>query len=446
MPVGAAIIPTMEDTEGHPPAPFDAQDLAIEALRAFVRDAIATATTTGQSPDAHRRHVPIFDLEYDAQFTQLASYAQAVARVSQIGNFRQHYGVEEAERIVLQFLYEYFSEAPSLLVHDACFESVGSRFFQELSKPAWRHVAIAILQNFTSPLHRIEIADGIAVCLRTLEDTRGAVGREELRWLEEDWMRGAIGSHALIAEHSEPKTPGNVISGDANHTFKKIERALLALRLAKAGDVRTGRIFYCRPALLPKRLPGRPSSGEAEFRPGADYLLEDCDAPLVRRSYALLAQFDNIAATWNKIRVAIRRFTAIYENDWREPEDRVIDAMIAVEWLLRTKNARELSLRVAGLLADDDVEREALKKETKRWCRLRGNIVHGADSRPQDREALATTGEFINIVRRVLLGFLTLATGSSRFNDRPSLSADIDKLLLDTSERSELRKAMGLCE
>ena len=347
-----------------------------------------------------------------------------------------------------QFLYEYFSEAPSLLVHDACFESVGSRFFQELSEPAWRHVAIAILQNFTSPLHRIEIADGIAVCLRTLEDTRGAVGREELRWLEEDWMRGAIGSHALIAEHSEPKTPGNVISGDANHTFKKIERALLALRLAKAGDVRTGRIFYCRPALLPKRLPGRPSSGEAEFRPGADYLLEDCDAPLVRRSYALLAQFDNIAATWNNIRVAIRRFTAIYENDWREPEDRVIDAMIAVEALLGTDQeiTHRLSWRVASVLANDDDERQGLYNKTKLWYRLRSRIVHGSDLKPRDRGALGMTAELVNIVRRLLLGFLTFATRRSPVSNRSGLGRHIDEVLLHTRQRSELREAMGLCE
>ena len=447
MPPAAAIIPAMKNAEGHSSDPAHPDANAKSALSALVQEGVATAGATAQSRGAHRQPPPLFDLEHDEQFTALASFSPAVACVSEIEDFRQNYGVGEAKRLVLQFLYEYLDEVPSLVADGHCFESIWTRFDRELSTPTWRHIGITILQNFTSRANRIEIADGVAICRRTLEDTKGAIAQEELNWLMEDWERGAHGSHALLVEHSEPKTPDNVISGDAYHTFNKIERALLALRLAKAGDVRTGRVFYCRPALLPRRLPGRGSSGAAQSRQGTDYHLDEGAIPLVCHRYALLAKFDRTAATWNNIRVALRRFTAIYENDWRQPEDKVIDAMIALEALLGTAQeiTYRLASRVAGLLANDDEERVALYKETERWYHRRSKSVHGSDLKPPDREALGTTGELVNIVRRVLLGFLTLATRPSPFNNRSRLSQDIDKVLLHTLERSDLRKAMGLC-
>jgi hypothetical protein len=425
----------------------DSEDQAKVALRGLVEEAVNDAQGRGQPIDYHRRRSPWLDMEYDRQFTRLNSFADALQRVEALPEVRQRYGVEAANNLALQFLYAFLDAVPDLALDEPCFESVWSRFRRELSIPEWRHVGVTILQNFTSTLRRIDIAEGIAVCIRTLEHMQGSVGQEELEWLKEDWMQGAHGSHALLVEHREFKSPDNVSRGDAFHTANKIQRALLALRLLKGGEVRTGRWFFSPPTLLPARLPGYMFPGFGFWRPGKEYRLDDSDLPVLRDYYALLGRFEQSHEdAWKNISIALRRFTAVYDNDWNQGEDKVIDAVIALEALLGTDQeiTFRLSTRVAGILADSDDDRIALYKAMKLYYETRSKIVHGGELKDKNRPVLEDSSQLMDVVRRLLLGLLRLATGPSRFNSRKTISEDIDGILLHSRDREELRQAMGL--
>jgi hypothetical protein len=423
-------------------ATHDSEDAVKAALRGFVEEAVNDGRGKVQDSDHHRHRAPGLDTQYDEQFTRLKSFQDAVQRLETLPQFLQFYGAQAANNLVLEFLYAYLDEIPELAINEACFECIWSRFRREVATAEWRHVGITILPNFTSTLGRIDIADGVAVCLRTLECMQGAVGQDELEWLKEDWTQGADGSHALLAEHREPKSPANVRGGDGFHTGNKIQRALLALRLLKEGDVRTGRLFFSRPALLP----GRRSSGVAFWRPGKEYRLDDADLPLLRDYYALLLRFEaSQADAWKNVGIALRRFTAVYDNDWHQVQDRVIDAVIAVEALLGTDQeiTYRLASRVAGILAGSDQERIAVFKAMKLYYETRSTIVHGGEVKKKHRPIIQDSSPLMDIVRRLLVGFLRLATGSSRFNKRKKFSEEIDAILLHSGDREELRQAMG---
>jgi Apea-like HEPN len=427
--------------------PDNSEDQAKGGLHALVEEMIKYAQGRGQHIDHHRHRSPYMDREYDEQFIRLNAFTDALHHIEVLPEVHQSYGVDEAERMVLQFLYAYLDDVPDLALDKQCFESIWSRFRRELSIAEWRHIGITILQNFRSPLGRIEIADDVAVCLRTLEDMQGTVGQDELGWLMEDWTQGARGSHALLVEHHEPKSPQNVFSTDAFHTVNKIHRALLPLRLLKEGDVRTGRFFFSRPALLPTRMPVQGSSGSASWRPGEEYQLNDHDLPRLRDYYALLLRFERFhAEAWKNVSIALRRFTAVYDNDWNQPEDRVIDAVIAIEALLGTDHeiTYRLSTRVASILASSDDDRRALYKDMKLYYDTRSTIIHGGELKKKHHPVIQDSALLMKVVRRLLLGFLRVATGSSQFNKRKTFNEAIDELLLHAHDREEVRQAMGL--
>ena len=428
--------------------PDNSEDQVKGALHAFVEEAIKDAQGKDQQIDHHRHHWPDSDPEYEKQFIQLNAFTDALHHIKALSEVHQSYGVDATQHLVLQFLYTYFDDVPDLALDEQCFESIWSRFRRELSIAEWRHIGITILQNFSSPLGRIEIADDVAVCRRTLEDMQGTVGQDELGWLMEDWMQGAYGSHALLVEHREPKSPQNTFSTDALHTVNKIHRALLALRLLKEGDVRTGRFFFSRPALFPARPSGKSSSGSAEGRSGKVYQLNDHDLPQLQDYYALLLRFEQShAEAWKNISTAMRRFTAVYDNDWRQPEDGVIDAMIAIEALLGTNQeiTYRISTRVASILAGGDEDRLKLYKDMKLYYDTRSRILHGGEPEKKHLAVIQNSSPLIDVVRRLLLGFLRVATGTSKFNRSKTYSdGTFDELLLYPPTREKIRQAMGL--
>jgi hypothetical protein len=220
------------------------------------------------------------------------------------------------------------------------------------------------------------------------------------------------------------------------------------VKLNKEGDVRTGRFFFSRPALLPARLPGKGSSGSAEWRPGQEYVLNDHDLPQLRDYYALLLRFEQPRAeTWKNISTALRRFTAVYDNDWKQLEDRVIDAMIAIEALLGTNQeiTCRLSIRVASIFAGDDDDRLKLYKDMKLYYDTRSTILHGGEPEKKHLAVIQNSSPLLDVLRRLLVGFLRVATGTSQFNRRKMYSEGIiDEHLLHPHTREKIRQAMGL--
>lgn len=420
---------------------------AESAFRILLADALAAARITPQGIDHHQRRAPLCDMRYDEQFIRLPSFSTAAEHISRIPEVQQQYGPAETTRLMLQILYAYFELADDLMFNDGSFGATWSRFRDELSTPHWRHVGMTVLQNFESDLGRIEIADGVTICRRTAEHVRGAIFKEHLEWLVEDCIAGALGSHVLIVEFREPKTPENVIRTDSYHTYLLLQRALLVIRLLKPGNLRTARFHWIRPSLMPIRESGRRSSGSAEWQPGARCRVLHDDQSALRDIYTLLNKFETShAQAWKNVSTALRWFTAIFENVWNNPLDSVIDAVIAIEALLGTDQeiTYRLSTRVAGLLADTDDERVAIFRMMKLIYETRSTIVHGGELKDKHRAVLNDLTPLTDIVRRLLLGFLRLATGRSSFNNRSRLLNDIDGMLLHSKSRDELRQAMGL--
>lgn len=420
------------------------------ALHALVNDAVRDITSRNERIDDHRNHVPFFNLEADTPFLGLTSVADAERQLALLPEVRQQYGADEVRRLTLQFLYAYLESARDLAMDDVCFESIWSRLERELSTPEWRYVGVTILQNFVSEVPRIELEDDVSICLRTLKDTQGAIAERELQWLEEDWLRGAVGSHCLVAQDRQLKEPRNIITGSQFGVYTKLQRALSALRVLKCGHPQTGAIYYIRPAELPHCLPGQSSSGYARRQFGETYQLDEPDIGPLRACYALLREFDERAPKeWVHIKtVALRRFNAVYENDYGQAEDRIVDAMIAFEALLGADQeiTYRLSSRVAGLLGWTDDERAELFKEMKLYYETRSKIVHGGILKKKHHAALNNLGPLMSALRHLLLGFVRLATGSSRFHNRKRLGEQLDTVLLHAGDCEELRRAMGLSQ
>lgn len=103
---------------------------------------------------------------------------------------------------------------------------------------------------------------------------------------------------------------------------------------------------------------------------------------------------------------ALRRFNSAYHG---EPQDRLIEQMIAFEFLYIGDNKElgyKLALRTAFLLTRDEDDRRAIFSDMKKAYNLRGKIVHASKQGelPKLDETIAKTEEYLRqSIRRFLL-------------------------------------------
>jgi hypothetical protein len=108
--------------------PDNSEDQAKGGLHALVEEMIKYAQGRGQHIDHHRHRSPYMDREYDEQFIRLNAFTDALHHIEVLPEVHQSYGVDEAERMVLQFLYAYLDDVPDLALDKQCFESSGRVF------------------------------------------------------------------------------------------------------------------------------------------------------------------------------------------------------------------------------------------------------------------------------------------------------------------------------
>lgn len=120
------------------------------------------------------------------------------------------------------------------------------------------------------------------------------------------------------------------------------------------------------------------------------------------------------------IDVAVRRTTtAILER--ADPEDALIDAVIALENLFGPRDAVETTFRVAAAVAllqeTNQAKRSRLMKDLRQTFRLRGKVVHGGQVDDQDR-----------LIERKDFAIKTaVETLRTLFSQRPTLIPDMDR-------------------
>lgn len=418
-----------------------------EALRAFTMEGLAAMASSEFGTEGYQTTIAYYDTAKDEVLQRLSSYESAVAALAAHPAIPVLYGAEEAPRLALQFAYTAVGHARATSP-EGPFESTWREFEQELQTPHWSFVAVANVQNFQCAEPRIELAEGIVFRHRSFNELRSFLrwGDAELNFLREDFRHAPPSSYVLTLERHVPKSPETFLLEDDGTAFLLAGRILLALRLFAPGDIRVGRIFLARPSAFNVGLGGISSLGFSFWHLGPAYNLSSADVPSVRRIYQELVAFDSGAIrTAPNLSLAIRSFSSIYDRFQHQTEDRVIDAITALEalWRLDSELAFRLAFRTSSLLATSEDERLGLFRTLREYYIVRSRIVHG-NTLSQEQAMLVRDDEPLrSIVRRSILAFIHLAMNPGSWTV-PRVYQEADTALLHAAIRREMQIAMGI--
>src|SRR5258708_15528716 len=121
---------------------------AKNAVRTLVEEVASMAVNNGLPLDK-LRGVALYDVGKDAALSSLPAFDSAKQAVTKIPNFIGRFGSEDA-RVVLQFVYQYFSRIDSIRYEDASFEGLWCDFTAEVQDAYWVGRGVANLRNFDS--------------------------------------------------------------------------------------------------------------------------------------------------------------------------------------------------------------------------------------------------------------------------------------------------------
>jgi hypothetical protein len=355
------------------------ETVAKSAIRTLLEDVVSTMLTKSMPLDK-LRGIALFDPERDAVVSSLSSFDAARQSVTDIPNFIGRFGTEAATRIVLQFGYQYFKRVDSIQFQEAAFEGLWCDFTAEIQDAYWVVRGVANVRNFHSESLLMDLGDGITIRGRSPDDL-ASLGFDAAVWerIAEDWRGLGASSFVLVAEHSFPKQPDNLILLDSYQVSMKTTRAIWSLRLADAGSISIGPMWIVRPARFNVGLGGLTSIGASIPPFGSRYSWTERLAQTYPSIYRALAKLekDGYGKSPGNLQVALRAFMATYDRWPAFPESQMLDAITAIEALLGTETeiSFRLSFRVAALLATNDQERGTLLTLMKDFYDTRSKIV-----------------------------------------------------------------------
>ncbi|MGH2592494.1 MAG: hypothetical protein ACRDGG_03180, partial [Anaerolineae bacterium] len=342
---------------------------AKNALRTLCEDALRCVQEAGDEIGAYRGKIAFYSALYDERFISLPSFSIATAELDALPLIQAQCGPGESKRVALQFIYGFLGALEHAASEVDTFEATWTSFWKELSVAEWTYVGVSNLQNFHSESNLLDLGDGVTIRGRSFEELAGILdwGEWEFDQLTEDWLQGAASSHVILIEHKVRKSPKNLILVDSATPWTKAQKALLALRLIKQGDIRIGRMFLARPAAFNFGIGGGHSTGLfSVWYPGLEYRLEASEITSAQAIYDMLLHLERIQSRAPRnLSLALRSFSSIYERQLNQAEDRVVDAITAIEALLKigTELSFRAAFRTAGILANDDNERTSLFEE-----------------------------------------------------------------------------------
>jgi hypothetical protein len=159
---GSSFTPVGESTK-------DSQMNAKRELRALLNDAISRAVNAN-SPLASLRGVACFNMERDDFFKCLERFDATATAITALPNFGTRFGEGAEIRILLQFLYQYFSRIDELRLDDTVFEELWTDFSKELGVETWLNRGVANLRFFQANSAILDLGDGISIRGRNPED------------------------------------------------------------------------------------------------------------------------------------------------------------------------------------------------------------------------------------------------------------------------------------
>lgn len=420
------------------PVPADLENLCIES--------VALVGTTGGHTARFRGLSPFNDSAINRAFEARPSFPAAAEIIGQLPGFTERVGPTRATHFALQFVYNYLGALGEPVHDEGRLKRIWADLVEELGTPEWTYMAICNLQNFRSDDDLLDFGEGISIRARSFEELSSLLGWSEDRLeatIGKDWYEGGAGSHVLLLETRLPKSPDNLVLVSDPALSSKFSRILLALRLFKSGFVKTGRLFYARPAKFRFGLGGISASGYSRWQPGTEYVLGAAEVAEVRILYGELLEVDAKGDAARPLGLALRSFNLIYEREFYRAEDRLVDAITAIEASLRLDSDLSFrsSFQVAGLLASDDDERVKVFGEMRTYYDTRSKIVHGSQLRAKHHAALANEERLIGLVRLLVRGFVRLTTGDGI---PAGFYESIDAALQHSGKRHEIRAALGL--
>ncbi len=401
----------------------------------------------------HEGRYPNYDSEYDRSFTDLPEFAAAVGALGSSTGFLARFS--EAKRLTLHFLFACFAAvSPPLRLDDESFDALWTKFSAEVSCPTWTLMSIANLRNFRLDLNVVSLVDGVKIYSRDSAELMSLVG-PLADALQQDFSAGGGGHNVLVVTTEVRKTPDT----DLHVRFtppgatETIHRTLTALRLLAPGDVRIGRVFGHRLALFPFNSGGiaswSTSPGASTWSPGSEYVLSEDQLPEVKSLCERLARVEK--AGWKKLEVALRSFSELYNREHSQAEDRVLDAITAIEALVGSKmeSSFKVAFRVASLLAASDDERVSLFERVGAFYSVRSLIAHGGELKAKHQALVNDEASLRIIARRLILAFIFLIesglySDAKRFAKALDEEGEVDGRLLHGLHREALRRSMRL--
>ena len=426
--------------------------MTMELLQSVLKDITLAALIAAQKSsfgiDGLKSAVAFFDPRKDQLITSVDSFPRAVDALGQLAAVREYYGAPQATRLAIQFVFNACGNAAGGLPHEDAFERTWANFAQELSTPVWVFKVVGNLQNIECAAAPLDLGQGVSIRGRSFEELSTLLnwGDYELEELTKDWMAGANSSYVMLIEKEVPKSPANIINASDGCEYPRAAQALLAMRLHGPGDVRLGRLFAARPAAFNVGLGGLSSQGFTHWHPGPPFRLGPEDVPTITRTCQDLQKLEAQGSDSNRnLLLALRSFSSLYDRLFHQADDRVVDAITALEalWKLDVELSFRLAFRTASLLATSDDDRIAIYETLVEYYKIRSKVVHGGSLNDVQSQRLHNDEPLRSIVRRTLKAFLHLAVNPGDWTLN-RVDREADKALLHDAGRRALQAAMGL--
>jgi hypothetical protein len=418
------------------------------SLKELTLRGLTAITESSFGMEGCKSAVAYYDSRKDDLITGLEAFQPAVDALGQLPAVQGLFGAAEARRLAIQFVFNACRHVTDESSFDTACEHTWATFAQEVGTTTWSYRAVANMQNIECAQAPLALGQGVSIRGRSFEKLSALLnwGAFELDQLTKDWMAGANSSFVMLIETEVAKTPDNFIMVNDGSEYPRAVRTLLAMRLLAPGDVRIGRIFAARPAAFNVGLGGMQSFGFTVWHPGPVYRLAPEQVPMiVRTCQDLLALEQQPGKTNRTLLLALRSFSSIYDRLFHQAEDRVVDAITALEalWKLDAELSFKLAFRTSSLLAASDDERVSIYETLSEYYKIRSKVVHGGSLTEVQEQQLREDEPLRSIVRRALRAFLHLAINPGEWTLK-RLNEEADRTLLHDVGRRSLRAAMGI--
>ncbi len=107
-----------------------------------------------------RRGTAFYNPMRDDRIIGLPSFVLAVTALQSLPQFLTATAPSEANRVVLQFAYDFLERQSGWDFDEGAFAATWSSFRDELTKPDWTYLGICYLENFESDTNKLELGDG----------------------------------------------------------------------------------------------------------------------------------------------------------------------------------------------------------------------------------------------------------------------------------------------